>query len=206
MKYISTTIIATLVALMAHQGVAKADSTSLLTLGFGQSVGVAHVMPVNGGTNNSIVSEMNLRLRMLTVLGFDFNYNVAGEQSVGNGEVYASNYRMSALLYLVPTDVMSLYLAAGAGASEMGDLTSSEMTDKSYHGGGGLELYVGDHLALNTEFLMLVPEVSRIVVSKQPLSVDETGNVDWSSADEPGVSDYVSSDNFQVTFGMKYYF
>ena len=206
MKYITTTIMATLVVLMAHQPVAHADNTSLLTLGFGQTEGIAHVMPVNGGSNNSVVSELNVRLKMLTVLGFDFNYNVVGEQSVGNGEIYASNYRMSALLYLVPTDVMSLYVAAGAGASEVSDLTSSEMNDKSYHGGGGLELYVGDHMALSTEFLMLVPEVSRIVVSKQPLSVDESGQVDWSSADSPGVSDYVSSDNFQVTFGLKYYF
>jgi len=199
-------MVAGVVVMMGAAGTAMADSDSLLTLGLGSSVGVAHVKPVTGGTENSVVSEMNVRLRLLTVLGADFNYNVAGENSVGHGESYTANVRFSALLYVVPTSVASLYLSAGAGASDFSTLTDSGVSEKSYHGGGGLEIYAGDHMSLTTEFLMLVPEVSKIVVSQQPLRVDESGHLSMPPSQGPSISDYISAENFQVTFGLKYYF
>ncbi|MBM4353393.1 MAG: hypothetical protein FJ109_06285 [Deltaproteobacteria bacterium] len=185
---------------------ARADSTSLLTMGLGSSVGLSHVVPVTGGSVNDVVSELNVRIKMLKVLGFDFNYNMAGENPVGHGEIYASSLRASALLYLVPTRVVSVYLAAGTGSSEFTDMLKASASKRSYHGGGGMELYIGRHLALSTEFLMLVPQVDRVVVSSQPLKVDGNGSLDLSSLKTPTVKDYISADNFQVTFGLKWFF
>jgi hypothetical protein len=199
-------IAAAAVMTLALGNEARADSTSLLTMGLGSSVGLAHVVPVTGGSVNDVVSELNVRIKMLKVLGFDFNYNFAGENEVGHGEVYASSLRASALLYVVPTQVVSVYLAAGTGSSEFTDMFKASATKRSYHGGGGMELYVGRHLALSTEFLMLVPQVDRVVISSQPLKVDAAGSVDLSSVKTPSVTDYISADNFQVTFGLKWFF
>jgi len=201
-----TVMAATALVVLALGNEARADSTSLLTMGLGSSVGLSHVVPVTGGSVNDVVSELNVRIKMLKVLGFDFNYNVAGENKVGHGEVYASSLRASALLYLVPTSVVSFYLAAGTGTSEFSDMFKAGASKRSYHGGGGLELYVGKHIALSTEFLMLVPQVDRVVVSSQPLKVDAGGSIDLSSLKTPSVTDYISADNFQVTFGLKWFF
>jgi hypothetical protein len=208
MKTLNQTLtILTLAAALLTASPAQAASTSWLTLGGGPTVGLAHMLPVTGGSTNAVISEMNVRLKMLKVLGFDFNYNMTGEKQVGHGEVYASNLRASALLYVVPTSILSVYLSAGAGATNIGNLTSSSATNKSYHGGAGMEIYVGKHLALSTEFLMLVPQVSKLVVSQQPLRIDEMGSLDTGSiAGGPAVSDYINPKNFQLTFGMKYFF
>jgi len=184
---------------------ARAGSQSTVTLGLGSSVGLSHVLPVTGGMHNSVLNEMNVRLRLLKVLGVDFNYNVSGEQELGHGEVYSSNMRASALLYLVPTKTLSLYVAAGTGASSFSDLTSSEASEKSYHGGGGMEIYVGKHLALTTEFLMLVPEVEKVVITTQPLRLDGASSLQLDGV-APAASDYISIDNYQLSFGLRYFF
>jgi hypothetical protein len=208
MKAISKiTMTMAMAALLFAASPAQAKNTSLLTLGGGPTVGLAHVLPVTGGSTNSVVSEMNVRLKMLKVLGFDFHYNLTGEKKFGHGEVYSSNLRASALLYVVPTNVLSIYLAAGAGASNFGNLTSGSATEKSYHGGAGMEVYVGKHMALTTEFLMLVPQVDKLVISQQPLRLDEMGSLDTGTiSGGPSVSDYISPKNFQVTMGLKWFF
>ncbi len=206
MKTLSTTLTILAAALLLTTTPAHASSTSLLTLGGGPTVGLSHVLPVTGGSTNVVISEMNVRLKMLRVLGFDLNYNMAGETELGHGEVYSSNLRASALLYVVPTSVLSIYLSAGAGASNFNSLTSDSATDKSYHGGAGMEIYVGKHLALSTEFLMLIPQVDKIVVSQKPLRVDEMGSLDTGSMTGPNVADYINPKNFQLTFGLKYFF
>jgi len=184
----------------------KKRSTSLLTAGVGTNLGFTRVMPVTGGSENGFINELNLRIKMLKVLGFDFNWNTTGENSVGHGEVYASNIRATALLYLVPTDVLSLYVGVGAGASDFSNLFSFEGSNYSYHAGLGLEIYVGKNVALTGEYMLLVPQVNKVVVSTQPLRLDESGSVDWSNAHTPSVSDYISFDNFQVTMGVKWFF
>lgn len=202
----SIATIALAAATMLLPAGAQAGSQSNLTLGLGSSIGLSHVVPVTGGMHNTVLSEMNLRLKLLKVVGLDLNYNLSGEQPVGHGEVYSSNLRVSALLYVIPTKRMSVYLAGGTGASSFSDLTSKSVSKKSFHGGGGMELYVGRHLAFTTEFLFLVPEVEKVVVTVQPLRVDGSSSVDLGSIETPSASDYLSTDNYQFTFGLKYYF
>lgn len=182
------------------------SSSSWLTLGVGSSVGVAHSTATTGVAQNSFLSELNLRLRMLKLFGVDLNYNMPGEKSIGTGETFASNFRLSALLFLVPTRWFSLYLSAGAGGTSLGDVFSSGLTGKSFHAGGGLEIYAGQHVAIAGEFLMVVPDVTRVVVSHQPLRVDEAGQLDWGETSSPSWSDYVGPQNYQFSFALRYYF
>lgn len=205
MKYTIKTLTIAL-ALTIFSQPAFASSQSTVTMALGPSIGITHVMPITGGENNALVSEINVRLRALTILGLDFNYNLAGEKTLGKGEVYNSNYRLSALLYVIPTKVFSVYLLAGAGGSSLDNFNLDVANDKSYHGGAGLELYVGKHFALSTEFLMLIPAFSRVAISQQPLMLDEYGRVNMDSASGPNFGDYINAENFQVTFGLKYYF
>ena len=206
MKTLTQTSIALIAALLLSAVPAMAGSRSLLTVGAGSTVGLSHVLPVTGGSANAVISEVNIRLKMLRILGIDFSYNMTGEKSFGHGETYVSKMRASALLYVIPTRVMSFYLAGGAGASDFGRLTSRKASEKTYHGGAGIEIYVGKHIALTTEFLMLVPQVDRIVVSHDAIRIDEMGSFDSGSINRPKVSDYISIENFQMTFGMKWFF
>jgi hypothetical protein len=206
MKILTHTSLTLIAALLLTAAPAMAGSRSLLTVGAGSTVGLTHVLPITGGSANSMVSEVNIRLKMLRILGVDFSYNMTGEKAFGHGETYVSQMRASALLYVIPTRVMSFYLAAGAGASDFGKLTSKKAGDKTYHGGAGLEIYVGKHIALTTEFLVLVPQVDRIVVSHEAIRIDEMGSFDSGNVSRPEVSDYISIENFQMTFGMKWFF
>lgn len=181
-------------------------STSMLTAALGTNLGFTRVTPVTGGSEASFINEINLRIKMLKVIGFDFNWNTTGEDSVGNGEIYSSNIRATALLYVVPTDVLSVYLGAGAGSTNFSNLFSFDAANYSYHAGAGMEIYVGKNLALTAEYMLLIPQVNKVVVSTQPLRLDESGSMDWSSANTPTAGDYISFDNFQITLGMKWFF
>lgn len=185
---------------------AQASNTSLVTLGFGSQLGVARYQPLQGAAGAQMVSELNLRLKLLRILGVDATYNLGGEQAVGGGEVFASQYRISALLYPIPTNVLSVYLSGGIGGSSVGDMTNDSLTSKSFHAGGGLEIYLGDHFTLTGEFLILVPDVNRIAMTRQPIRLDEQGNLPLSNMATPSAADYISAENFQINLGLKFFF
>jgi len=201
-----TTHIALILSSLLLAAPAQARNTSLITMGFGSSVGMTHVNYISGATANDIVTELNMRLKLIKVLGVDINYNYLGEREGSNGEVFASRLRASALIYPVPTRYISWYLLGGLGASNFNDMFSKEITRKSYHAGTGLEIYVGDHFTLVAEFLMLIPDVSRIVLSKQPLEIGTDGKLPTSGIDAPDITDYISPNNFQINVGLKYFF
>ena len=185
---------------------ALAGNRSLLTVGFGPQMGIARYQDISGNSHSDMISEMNLRVKMLRILGIDANYNIGGENSVGGGEVFASKYRVSALLYPIPTRYFSLYLSGGYGASSVGDMTSGTLTSKSYHAGGGMEIYAGKHFTITADVLVLVPDVNRIAVSHQPLQMDGTGRVPMEQIETPDVTDYLSVKNLQVNLGVKFFF
>ena len=185
---------------------AQASNTSLVTMGFGTHVGMTHVNYITGGTANDFVTELGLRIKLFKVLGVDFNYNYLGENEGTNGEVFASKIRASAIIYPIPTRVLSWYLLGGLGASNIGDMFSNEMTNKSFHAGTGLEIYAGRHFTVTAEFLMLIPDVSRIAVSKQPIQIGTDGKLPASGITQIDIKDYISPDNFQINIGVKYFF
>ena len=145
-------------------------------------------------------------IKLFKVLGVDFNYNYLGENEGTNGEVFASKIRASAIIYPIPTRVLSWYLLGGLGASNIGDMFSNEMTNKSFHAGTGLEIYAGRHFTVTAEFLMLIPDVSRIAVSKQPIQIGTDGKLPASGITQIDIKDYISPDSFQINIGVKYFF
>jgi len=202
----STTYTAIILASLLLAAPAQAKNTSLITMGFGSNVGMTHVNYIGGGTANDFVTELNMRVKLVKVLGIDFNYNYLGEKKGANGEVFASKIRASAVVYPVPTKYLSWYLLGGLGASNFSDMFSKEITKKSFHAGTGLEIYAGDHFTVVAEFLMLIPDVSRISVSKQPLEIGTDGQLPTSGISRPNIKDYISPDNFQINIGLKYFF
>ncbi|MFH1532063.1 MAG: outer membrane beta-barrel protein [Pseudomonadota bacterium] len=202
----STTYSALLLASLLLAAPAQAKNTSLITMGFGSNVGMTHVNYIGGGTANDFVTELNMRVKLIKVLGVDFNYNTMGENKGSNGEVFASRIRASAVVYPVPTKYLSWYLLGGLGASNFTDMFSGELTKKSFHAGTGLEIYAGDHFTVVAEFLMLIPDVSRIAVSRHPLEIGTDGQLPTSGISKPSLTDYISPDNFQINIGLKYFF
>lgn len=194
---------------------AAAGSQSLVTLGMGTEFGVNRHSPIEGGTARAFVSELTLRLRFVKVLGFSFAYNLAPAKDTGE-LVFTSSYRMSALLYVVPTDHISLYLSGGYGAQRADDLITVTGSTNTYHAGAGLEVYIGDHVALHVEYLWLVPGAASIEGSvTRRATADVQESVDQHTAagtipttlDLPDISagDYLSPGNFQLNFGFRWY-
>ncbi|MBM4372207.1 MAG: outer membrane beta-barrel protein [Deltaproteobacteria bacterium] len=201
-----TPYLAALSAALLLAGTAEAANTSLVTIGFGTHVGMTHVNYIAGGAANDFVTELNMRLKLVKVLGFDFNYNYLGEKKGSNGEVFASRIRASGLIYVVPTKVVSWYLLGGLGASNFTDMFSKELTKKSFHAGTGLEIYAGSHFTVTAEFLMLIPDVARISLSKHPLEIGADGQLPPSALHTPELKDYISPENFQINVGLRYFF
>lgn len=207
--------LALLLALSLPARPAAAGSQSLITLGMGTEFGVNRHSPIEGGTARAFVSELTLRLRVVKVLGLSFAYNVVPAKDTGE-LVFTSTYRLSALLYVVPTRHLSLYLSGGYGAQRIGDLITVTGPTNTYHAGAGLEVYIGDHVALHVEYLWLIPgaasiegSVTRRATEDVQASVDEhtaSGTVP-TTLELPDISagDYLRPGNFQLNFGFRWY-
>lgn len=194
---------------------AAAGSQSLITLGLGTELGVSRHTPIEGGTERAFVSELTLRLRVVKVLGLSFAANLVPARSTGE-LVFTSQYRLSALIYVVPTEHLSLYLSGGYGAQRIDDMITVTGATNTYHAGAGLEVYLGDHIALHVEYLWLVPGASSIegsVVRRATEDVQQTVDDQIAAGTIPATldlpdisaSDYLSPGNFQLNFGFRWY-
>lgn len=194
---------------------AQASSQSIVTIGVGTDLGVNHHLPTEGGSSRSFISELSLRLRLVHFLGFSFAYNLAPASRTGE-LVFTSTYRMTALVYVVPTEKVSFYLSGGFGALKIQDLGTVTGSTNTYHAGAGLEFYIGDHIALHIEYLWMIPGVSSIKGSVERRATQEVGDTVADSVasgaipgsiDLPSISasDYLSPENFQINFGFRWY-
>lgn len=194
---------------------AHAGSQSLFTLAMGTEFGVNRHVPIEGGSSRSFVSELTVRLRFLKVLGASFAYNLVPVKDTGE-LVFASTYRLSGLLYVVPTEHVSLYLTGGYGAKDIGDMATVTGSTNTYHAGAGLEVYLGDHIALHVEYLWLVPGSSSIqgsVARRATADVEATVQAHATAGTIPTTlempdiapSDYLSPGNFQLNVGFRWY-
>ena len=111
----------------------------------------------------------------------------------------------------MPLDATSIYLKAGVGADNVADVFDLSGDKASYQGGMGFEVYIGEHLAIGFEYLMIVPGIRSIQRSVINHAL-HTGIPD-SALRGPSVKtqkldawDFVHPRNFQTTLGMLYYF
>ncbi|MBR58975.1 MAG: hypothetical protein CMH54_13275 [Myxococcales bacterium] len=199
-------------------GLAHAKALDWFGMGIGTGGGYQQASGIGTDASSGVISELNVRVDLLQVLGVDFAYNMGDLTNPGShdGLVYDARYRLSALLHVVPTGVGSLYLKAGIGGHQMDEIVQVQSMGNSYHAGGGLELYIAGGVALSFEYLMLLPgaaSVERVLYASEQSSNDPFSQTFGAlSAAEglesglPQLSDFVSASNFQATTSLKYYF
>ena len=175
-------------------------------------MGMARSQQLNGSSSSQVVSELDLRIKALYVLGFELAYNPAATSFEGDGLVFQSRLRMAAQVYFLPLDMFSMYLTAGIGSDHMKDLVNLTGDNTSYHGGLGAEVYVGENMAIGAEYLMLIPgvrSVQKTIVSSALQSVVNTpGSPSAPQLDMESLtaSDFINPGNFQATLSFRYYF
>lgn len=189
-------------------GSAMADANSMLTVAVGTGMSVTRSKDLDSNAwRNAVAPEINLRLRLFRALAFELGFTPGREAPTDVELCYDSTYRASALLYLVPLDSFGLYAKLGFGGDRVSDMVSVTSPSNSYHGGGGIDVYLWDHLAVGAEFLLLTPGVTAVedAILRRALT---TGGEDApkKSLDELSMTDFVSADNFRTTLSLRYFF
>lgn len=209
--FLAGAIAAGLIALSSSA--AHADATDLFTAAVGTQLGVSHGTQLDSSSDDRFVSELLVHVRLVRVLGLQFNFNAAAEEAESEVLVFHSRLRLAAQIFVVPLDEVGIYLTGGLGADNFEDLASITAESNSYQAGLGAEVYIDEHFTIAAEYLMVVPGLRSIqqtvlsyALKKGALSED--GAVPVGAGASPGfeASDFVSPGNFQATVGVRYYF
>lgn len=176
-------------------------------LGVGTGFGVHQSSSPNNAGDSMFVADINVRARFLWVLGLDLRFNMQDESTVALDDMaqYTARYRTSAMLYVVPTPVASVYVAGGIGALQGKDLLDPHADGASYHAGLGVEVPLSGRFAFDASFLLLIPgekslerdldrrvdlEIAAFKASGQKIPPEVPTSVP--------TSDYVSASNFEL--------
>jgi hypothetical protein len=188
---------------------ALADAHSLVTVSVGTAFAFGQASDPRSEARSSATPDLELRLRLFHVMAFDFSYSPLDRPQANAQLTFSSQFRASAVLYLVPLEVLGVYAKAGIGGQSLGDLATVTSPTNSYHGGGGVEVYLTDHVALGAEFLVLVPGVTSIqkavandLVRRQALVAAGGSDTDQGL----GVGDFLSAQNFRTSVNLRYFF
>ncbi|MCA9518943.1 MAG: outer membrane beta-barrel protein [Myxococcales bacterium] len=196
-----------LLGALALGGAARAGTGDGFGFGVGTGLGVHSSSSPDNAGDSGVIGDINLRARFLWMLGLDLRFNLQDEAAVtvDDGPQYAARYRTTALVYVVPTDVVSVYLGGGIGAVKGSELLSTGAAGSSYHAGIGAEWYVSDLVALDASFMMIIPgwrSVERDVERRADLEIarykaNPSGGTPTVPSDLP-IGDYVSLNNFEL--------
>jgi hypothetical protein len=183
---------------------------SILTASIGTQLGMTHTQQLEATPQMEFVTELEVQVKLFTFLGVELTYNPSALENEPGNLAFNSRLRLTGQLYFLPTDVLSLYLAGGIGADDFNGLATLTADSNTYHGGIGAEFYIGEHVAIGAEYLMVVPGVRSIqkTVVAQALEsglIENGGNVE-ALYDDMNPTDFISPSNFQVTIGARYYF
>lgn len=190
---------------------ASAESKGLITVGLGTTFGVNNVKPLHTDAQAAFTTELSFKLKALHVFGLEFSY--APTDSVDTTTlVYDSTFRVSGLLYIVPTYPVNFYLKGGIGAGKFTELFSVDGPTNSYHAGAGLDVHVGDHWVIGAEFLLLLPGIASVKNTIESFANTEiqrfqTERESYRAPEKDlSVADFVSIENFRVSLSARYYF
>ena len=204
----------TFLATLTFASSAFASSDSLFTVGLGAGMGVNNSTPLFGATTTNFTTELSLKIKTLHVFGFEFGYAPTDSVDQSQSLVFDSTYRISALLYIVPTYPVGFYLKGGLGSGKIDELFQFDAPTTSYHAGAGLDIYVGDHVVIGLEYLLLLPGVGSVRESIATFANDELRRYQERDRSQPyvseappvGVKDFISPTNFRVQVNARYYF
>jgi len=182
-------------------GGARADGSSIATLGVGTGLGIHKAQVGEGGdSETAFVNHLNVRVKALHYLGLDLAYDMANDRDrvvAAEGEPqYAATTRMSLLVYPYAADKVALYLGVGVGATRFAELFGFEGAGNSYQAGLGLEAYLDAHVAVDASFYLLAPGV-RSVEDNIEARVDRAVAARDTNAEVPSWTDYVSLGNHE---------
>jgi hypothetical protein len=205
---------ATLLATTFVATPASADGDSLFTVGIGTAVGVNRSTPLFGLPEATFTTELSVKFKLLHVFGFEFSYAPTDSVAEGSQLVFDATFRMSGLLYIVPTYPVSFYLKGGIGAGEFTDLFAYDSPTTSYHGGAGFDIHVHENVVIGAEFLLLAPGIASVRDTIASYANEELARYQARIRNEPvadsgpelAVKDFISVDNFRASVSARYYF
>jgi opacity protein-like surface antigen len=199
----------TIAALIIIAATTAHAESSMASLSLGSSVGVNSTTPLHSETTTSFNSELSLRFKALYVLGAEFSYSPTETQSNDN-LVFDGRFRLSGLLYVLPSEPVAVYFKAGMAGNGFEDMVSLQGSTTSYHAGAGMDFDITDNFVLSAEFLMLVPGISSIKNAIESYANEEIHRQQNMNAEPAAqkleVSDFLSANNFRVAIGARYHF
>lgn len=132
---------------------AHADNNSWVALGVGAqfgflSPGVADAYAETPSHQYGLVT----RLELGRILGLELAGRLDNDPNTQRDRHLSPRYQLAVLVNVVPTRWFDLYVAAGLGAHNPGDLFDLEGDTTSFHGGPGVEVFIGEHIAVGGDF------------------------------------------------------
>lgn len=186
---------------------AWSDSDSDFTLGVGSGLLVAQSVQPGYAPESSIGADLNLRLKLFDTVAVDVRMRVVDDPRPAPAEptgllVFDAPWRLNAMLYPVPADAVRIYLAVGLGGQDPSELVTIDAPGNSYHLGAGLELPLNDHFSLDAAFYLVAPGQRSIRADldvRGAAAIDEAVNRGQAPETVPGIDDYISASNFEVS-------
>ena len=184
--------------------VAHADGNSDVTLGVGAGIGIHKAGGPDEKADIAFLNQANLRFKFLDVLGIDYAVDLGRNGdlvSPADDELhYQAKMRLSAMVYPYNGEEVAFYIAAGIGGGKLADLFTTDAAANSYHAGVGFEFHLGDHLSIDTSFLLVAPgsrSVENVAVARIEAAL-AAGDEDAAQRIEaPGLDDFLSLKNHE---------
>jgi len=191
-------------AMSAAAGDARADGSSIVTLGVGSGLGVHKASGPGEPANTAFINQANLRLKFLWILGLDYALDLGkddGLVATAEGDLhYRAKMRLTALVYPYSGNDLAFYIGAGIGGSKVAELVKTDAAANSYHGGLGFEFHLGPHISVDTSFMLIAPgarsvEGAATARVEAALATGDAGAMDQLRA--PGLDDFISLKNHE---------
>ena len=133
------------------------------------------------------------RVKVLRFLGLELSHQLDDDPATQAQRALSPRHSLSLLLNLVPTDHFNLFVSAGFGAQNLGDLLDLNGRTTSLQAGPGLEVYLSDHVALGADVRWRVPGPNHL---KREM-------LDTFSADP--LDDLFRAEDWQLSLSVSYY-
>lgn len=150
-------------ALAVCAGPAVAASNSVVTAGAGVQYGfvsgdVAQQNPAAPEHQYGLVG----RLKVIRFIGLELGAQLDQDPKTQRERLLSPRLQVALMANVFPSDYVNLFIAGGFASHELGDLFDPSGTTTSYHVGPGLEVFVGDHLAVGGDLRARIPNAGYV--------------------------------------------
>jgi len=191
-------------AALATAGDARGDGSSDLTLGLGAGIGIHKAGGPDEKASTALMNQANLRLKFLQVFGIDYALDLGRDDKLVNpadDELhYQAKMRLTALIYPYNGEAVAFYFGAGIGGGKLAELLKTNAVANSYHAGIGFEFHLGDHLSIDTSFMLVAPgsrSVENVAVARVEAALAAGDNNAINKLSAPGLDDFISLKNHE---------